>query len=362
MANGGSYWAAIPIAIHAKYPEKFVLDPSTSGKPKYPRTYFHKQLGSRLDRIPPDIEDPEATLSIFAVLVEAVLAAPRRQDSVLVGVLKKGMSVLTEIRARRPALRRYEAISDAEIESANLRGRHVIVVDDSLQDGDTIIRLKDRIRVRGAETLTWTSIVSRADGIRVAEKWLDLNLSPHPVTNEMFDLQFTRILVPTLSSLSRGSISDRAFVEIELSHPTASPTQTLEDLLSAICEMPLAQSVLEVSRVDALPAPGFTVTVDLSSDAVARLETSLKEVLPDSPKLSFVKLRIFPCPGARFVVRVHAILHPSWVGNLQADFPHIIGATDRLLDDGCSQIVSGLRSRGYVATQCGRGRLVADQT
>jgi hypothetical protein len=254
--------------------------------------------------------DGNNIVDAFAKSVEDA-ATNLGEEAVIVGVLKKGLSLLTEVVSRRPTLSEWEILSSGAVAQAVLQGRRVLVVDDSIHSGATLKRVSTAIRSRRAVTVVWATLLSTDAGLKDSSQYCDGILPTIPVPLAVFDAAFQRVVVPALYACSKGAIADRPCSDIKVSPPAdTTGEEAFTHLVRAFRDCRFTR-VLQVTSTFDVTTPLFKATIELTPEGLQEATQELRAAGAADGAIRLAKARVFFAPLSEFHVRIYGIAQPE---------------------------------------------------
>jgi hypothetical protein len=130
-------------------------------------------------------------------------------DVVLYGIHKKGASLLRDLADAYPFIRERPIVYDDQEFEPVVRGRPVLIFDDSIHSGDTSSDHIRRLRRAGARRVAIFAVVASRAGLAVANRENVRVACVTEVHEELFTVAFGILMVPMLGLFRNGALSNR---------------------------------------------------------------------------------------------------------------------------------------------------------
>ena len=250
-----------------------------------------------------------ATLNAYANKLAGRLAGT--ESPVLLGVHRKGMSILRETLDRLPALKRFPLVTDRRTSAAlrrSIEGKTVIVVDDSIHSGTKSAQLVKELGQAGASTVIHMPVVSTNEGEKVV---FDVGGTVDPylsVPLSEFEEVEDKVLIPVVLNLRYGPLSNLMGCCVEIRLSGGSIEDSIVDILEILCKVDgidfLAETVEATEQV-----PVFRGDLEFTRDFTDRFFDELRTEDPGFRRPSEVKLRVYFGTGLPLRLNFSAVVH-----------------------------------------------------
>jgi hypothetical protein len=232
--------------------------------------------------------DPGGVMPV--VLSRAIVNVKELGPNVtLFGVHKKGMSLLTQLAEMNSFIANHTIVHDDMETAALVKGRNVLIVDDSIHYGRTCARNVKRLRAEGAvKVAVFTAVASRKGLAALVKLGVQVS-SVLDAPERLFTLAFGILMVPLLGVFRNGALSNRPYRVYRISGGSIDLESAAYNVLSTIASIRSTQQLCEIPPVDDKTAPVFHGSVELTSTKTAELRSRLGPV----GDLDQAKLRVF---------------------------------------------------------------------
>ena len=241
-----------------------------------------------------------------------------------------------------PNLREYPLASSSELNKIDFRGKNVILIDDIVRNGATLIQTSERLKEMGAKRVHALVLVGRDDGVEKVRKTgigIDAMLV---VPTQFYSVAFLMFVAPLLRRFRNGAISNWPHRIYRLRGESQSREEGVRRLLSSLVEVSTSEALTEIPAVDGLDGPIFYGTLELNPANVA---ASLRE-LTSMAEIDQAKVRIFIAPSSPVHLHLCGIAWLIADGGTSTD-SLARAVSDRLLDKVESSITANLKPNGY---------------
>jgi len=210
-------------------------------------------------------------------------------DVVLYGIHKKGASLLEDLAAAFPAIGRRTILYDDDETEKYVRGRAVMIFDDSIHKGDTCKDHVRRLRREGARSVTILVVVGSRDGLVAARKENVRVECLVEVSEENFTVAFGLLMVPTLGLFRNGALSNRPHREFRIDGGSSDVQASALRCLRALAGADSFSRLSEIPAVDGGKATVYHGTGEVSLPILRKL----RERFDTYGKIDQVKFRVF---------------------------------------------------------------------
>jgi hypothetical protein len=147
------------------------------------------------------------------------------------------MSILNEIEARLNLGPKYVVIDHLKLTPDVVANHPVLIIDDSIHSGKTLVDLLNDIRSMGGRPVAVATLLGLQDGLDEVEKVLGAGKPVATLvvpSDEAFSFFFIRNEVPVLERLRRGALAHRQGVTLVVTHPDLPAEEAAFRLLTTI--------------------------------------------------------------------------------------------------------------------------------
>jgi hypothetical protein len=247
-----------------------------------------------------------ATLGLFAnqlsILAEGV-SAP-----ILLGIQKKGMSILFELLQRRSNLRKFDWCSNVRHRGLNVRDRNVIVVDDCTHRGEKAGKICAALQAEHVASLSYLTVVATELGATAVRFRGGAIRSLVEVAPQRFEAVKQTILIPALNNLRDGALANRLGAYLLVDGARISLYAQIRTLLESMLEVAGVESIAEILQTS---KQNSTFHGNLEFDAAyrERFTESLRARDPGFRRLTEAKVRFFLRAEAPLRLYLVSIVH-----------------------------------------------------
>lgn len=236
---------------------------------------------------------------------------------VLFGIHKKGASLLNDLAETHSAIGERTIVYDNQETESDVRGRKVLIIDDSIHDGETCREIIQRLRREGAREVSVFVVVGSEEGLGVVAKERVRIKCLWAVPDALFTVAFGILMVPTLGLFRNGALSNRPYRTFSINTPDVDPQTGALKCLRLLAGVSCFGFLSEVPVADG----GGTSVFHGTAKPSALLQRQLRTRFAGRGVIDQAKFRIFlsQIDGA-FHLCVCAIVWP-------------IGSADRTLDE-----------------------------
>lgn len=273
--------------------------------------------------------------------------------AVVVGIEKKGQGLLHEIAEGNPRFSGHLLINDPAVNSMNVRGRNVLVVDDSIHSGATVRRVASQLRSKGAKRIMVLAVLASTSGLnnlKLISRLEVIHLYWAP--EKLFWVAFQVLLVPLLCALRNGAIPNRPHHTYEITPPRGGATVAAVETLSALARMRVVSKLYEVLVADGVRRKVYHGTLLFSSQG----EKRISEIAGAHAITDQTKLRVFVDSTLPIHLNICAIYWP--IADVRRK-SQVMELEHRVVSWMFSQVeenaLESLKSKGYVVNTLLKG-------
>jgi hypothetical protein len=229
-----------------------------------------------------------------------------KQADYYVGVIRKGMSFLHELNFGMK-IPDAKLVSNEQLDSVDLTGKKVVIVDDAIHTGSTILGLVTDIEGRGAIAVRGNVLLASQLGLeelRRQKPSVEVN-SVFTVPEELYSPTYQGSLVRVMEHYKRGSLSNRPTRVLEAKAANFSPSQACEDAIRALASWPMAEVLNEVPPFHGVYPPIFRATSELNGGAIEHIRE-----LSGGHVVEQAKVRVFAGVNGTLRIQLYAIYYP----------------------------------------------------
>lgn len=271
-------------------------------------------------------------------------------DVVLYGIHKKGASLLEDLAVTFPAIGRRTILYNDDETEKFVRGRPVMIFDDSIHKGDTCKDHVRRLRREGARSVTIFAVVGSRDGLVAARKENVRVECLVEASEENFTVAFGLIMVPTLGLFRNGALSNRPHREFRIDGGSSDAQASALRCLRVLAGADSLSRLSEIPAVDGRKAAVYHGTGEVSLPILRKLRAQIDAY----GKIDQVKFRVFVSQReGGFHLCLCAIVWP--IGESDRSLAEIMGATEQaavwLLDCVEADLKKGFAGTGFHVTR-----------
>jgi hypothetical protein len=253
-------------------------------------------------------QDSAKTHSMVNLLINNIVTAVRTlgPHTVLVGIEKKGMGLLIEMVEIMPQLKDLSLLSDTELTLEKVGGRHVILVDDTVNRGVTLITVTQGVRELSPLSLRALVLVGKASGLANARAASIEVSAVHEATDDEFSNQFLQWISPLLRDFRNGALPNRPHSVMKVPCNGDTLEGTAVAVIGGLLEATVAESIREIPACDGGDGPVFHATIVLTDEEKERIARGL----PAGHELDGnVEVRVFFGPSDPLHVHLCGIVY-----------------------------------------------------
>jgi hypothetical protein len=209
-------------------------------------------------------------------------------EVVLYGIHKKGASLLEDLAARYPFIGEHTLVSDSEETEHLVRGRTVLIIDDSIHRGKSCQVHLQRLRAEGASRVAIFVVIASRRGLVRAGKLKTPITCLMDVPERLFTLSFALLMVPTLGLFRNGALSNRPHRGFSIGFGTSRPQAAALRALRLISGLGCFGTMSEVPAVDGQRAAVYHASATPSAKTLRATRVGLSS----HASLDQVKFRV----------------------------------------------------------------------
>ena len=267
------FWRQVTLLVSQAHPTTFVRwEFDVAFHPQSREDMVEKGMPHGFTSLPSGY--PDVALDYFSAQLAATLE-DLGPGAVVVGIVKKGLSILFEVDKRVNLRERYQLIWDSEIQEAQITGRSVLLVDDCVHEGDTLRKLLGKVCEMQPKKVAVATFLAHEPGIaavREAFPNVEISRMMRIHRDELFSFYFMKYETPLLDYCRMGANGHRKGLPLKLHHPTLNRLDSAVEVLSALCRLPGVDKVQEMPPLHSMErSPVFKATISLREELSERI-------------------------------------------------------------------------------------------
>lgn len=246
--------------------------------------------------------DADALMDLAAFHVSLTI----KDADYYVGVIRKGMSFLHELNFRLK-LPDAKLVSNEDLGKLDLKGKNVVIVDDAIHTGATVLALVERIEAKGAALVRANVLLASTTGLdKLKEQRPKVEVNAvFPVPEELYGPTYQGSLVRVMEHYKRGSLSNRPTCMVEAQGAKFAAPKACSDAIRALASWPMAEVLNELPPFHGAYPPIFRATSEFNEAAVQKIRE-----LSGGHDVEQAKIRVFAGCNGSLRLQLYAIYYP----------------------------------------------------